>query len=49
MGEKRNSCMLLVERPEGERPLGKPRCRWVNNVKMYLGEMVWGGMDKMEI
>jgi hypothetical protein len=36
--------MLLVGRPEGERPLRKPRCRWVNNVEMYPGEIVWGGI-----
>jgi hypothetical protein len=37
-GEKRNSYRLLVGRPEGKRPLGRPRCRWVDNIKMDLGE-----------
>jgi hypothetical protein len=41
MGEKRNACRLL----EGKRPLGRPRWRRVNNIKMDLGEIGWGGMD----
>jgi hypothetical protein len=36
MGEKRNAYRLLVGTPEGKRPLGKPRCRWVDNIKMDL-------------
>jgi hypothetical protein len=35
-GEKRNAYRILVGKPEGKRPLGRPRCRWVNNIKMYL-------------
>jgi hypothetical protein len=34
-----------VGRPEGKRPLGRPRCRWVNNIKMDLFEIGWGGVD----
>jgi hypothetical protein len=34
MGEKRNVYMLLVGKPEGKRPLGRPRHRWVDNIKM---------------
>jgi hypothetical protein len=34
MGAKRNACRLLVEKPEGKRPLGRPRRRWVDNNKM---------------
>jgi hypothetical protein len=34
-----------VGKPEGKKPLGKPRRRWVNNIKMYLGEIVWIGME----
>jgi hypothetical protein len=30
---------LLVGKPEGKRPLGRPRCRWIDNIKMYLLEM----------
>jgi hypothetical protein len=43
MGEKRNAYRLLVGNPEGKRPLGKPRRRWVNNIKMDLLEIGWGG------
>jgi hypothetical protein len=46
MGEKRNSCRLLVANPEGKRPLGRPRRRWVdNNIRMDLGEVGWGDVD----
>jgi hypothetical protein len=38
MGEERNAYRLLVGKPEGKRPLGRPRCRWVDNIK-DLGEM----------
>jgi hypothetical protein len=34
MGEKRNTYRLLVGKPEGKRPPGKPRCRWVDNIRM---------------
>jgi hypothetical protein len=39
MGQKRNAYRLLVGRPEGRRRLGRPRCRWVENKKMNLGEI----------
>jgi hypothetical protein len=39
MGEKRNMYMLLVGKPEGKRPLGRPRCRWIDNIKMDLLEI----------
>jgi hypothetical protein len=45
MGEKRNSYRLLVERPEEKRPLGRPIRRWVDNIRMKLGEMGWGDAD----
>jgi hypothetical protein len=38
-----------VGKPEGKRPLGRPRCRWVNNIKMDLGEMGWDGRDWIEL
>jgi hypothetical protein len=46
-GEKRNVYTLLVGKREGKRSLGRPRCRWVNNIKMDLREIVWGwhGLD----
>jgi hypothetical protein len=45
MGEKRNAYRLLVGKPEGKRPLGRPRCRWVDNIKIDLLEIGWGGVD----
>jgi hypothetical protein len=39
MGEKRNAYRLLVGRAEGKRPLGRPRCRWVDNIRMDPGEV----------
>jgi hypothetical protein len=39
MGKKRNAYRLLVGKPEGKRPLGRPRRRWVNNMKMDLVEI----------
>jgi hypothetical protein len=45
MGEKRKAYRLLVEKPEGKKPLGRPRRRWVDNVRMELGEVRWGDVD----
>jgi hypothetical protein len=45
MGEKSNACSLLVGKPEGKRPLGRPRRRWINNIKMDLLEIGLGGVD----
>jgi hypothetical protein len=39
MGEKRNVYKLLVGKPEGKRPLGRPRRRWIDNIKMGLLEI----------
>jgi hypothetical protein len=39
MGEKRNVHRLLVGKPEGKRPLGRPRRRWIDNIKIYLLEI----------
>jgi hypothetical protein len=44
-GKKRNACWLLAGKSEGKRPLGKPRCRWVDNIEMDLGEIGWGDVD----
>jgi hypothetical protein len=49
MGETRNACRILVGKPEGKRPLGKPRRRWVYNNKMDLRETGWGGMAWIEL
>jgi hypothetical protein len=40
--EKRNACRLLVGNPEGKRPLGRPRRRWVDNIRTDLAEVGWG-------
>jgi hypothetical protein len=47
MGEKRNAYRLLVGKPEGRRPLGRPRSRWVDNIKMDLLEIGWGGVGRI--
>jgi hypothetical protein len=44
-GEKRNAYRLLVGKPEGKRPLGRPRRRWVDNIRMNLGEVGRGDVD----
>jgi hypothetical protein len=45
MGAKRNAYRILVGKPEGKRPLGRPRHRWLDNIKIYLREIGWGDMD----
>jgi hypothetical protein len=45
MGEKRNPYRLLVGKQEGKRPLGRPRRRWVHNIRMDLVEVGWGDVD----
>jgi hypothetical protein len=47
--DKRNACRILVENPEGKRPLGRPSCRWVDNVRMDLRDIVWGVMDWIDL
>jgi hypothetical protein len=44
MGEKRNAYLILVGKPEGKRPLGRPICGWVDNIKMGLRGIELGGM-----
>jgi hypothetical protein len=46
---KRNVYRILMGKPEGNRALGRPRHRWVNNIKMDLRETEWGGMDWMDL
>jgi hypothetical protein len=43
--DNRNAYRLLVGKPEGKRPLRKPRLRWVDNIKIDLEVIEWGGMD----
>jgi hypothetical protein len=45
MGRKRNVYRILVGKPEGRRPLGRPRRMWVENIKMDLREIGWDGVD----
>jgi hypothetical protein len=45
MAEKRNAYRLLVGKTEGKRPLGRQRHRWVDNIRMDLGEVEWGDVD----
>jgi hypothetical protein len=45
MGEKKNVYRLLVVKPEERRPLGRPRRRWVENIRMDLGQVGWGDVD----
>jgi hypothetical protein len=42
MGERRGAYRALVGKPEGRRPLGRPRRRWEDNIKMDLREVGWG-------
>jgi hypothetical protein len=48
-GEKRNACRILVGKPEGKRPLGRPGRWWVDNIKMDLREIGWDGMDSIDL
>jgi hypothetical protein len=45
MGEMRNSYRLLVGKPEGKRPLGRPRCRWMGNIRLDLVEVGWSDVN----
>jgi hypothetical protein len=49
MGAKRNAYRILVGKPEGKRPLGRPRRRCVDNIKTDLREVGWDGMDWIDL
>ena len=49
MGDGRGVYRVLVGKPEGKRPLGKPSCRWEDNINMDLQEVRCGGMDWIEL
>ena len=49
MGERRGVYRVLVGKPEGKRPLGRPRRRWEDNIKMDLQEVGYWGMDWVEL
>jgi hypothetical protein len=49
MGQKRNAYRISVGRQDGKRPLGIPRHRWVDNTKLDLREIGWGGLDWIDL
>jgi hypothetical protein len=49
LGEKRNAYRIFVGNPEGKRLLGRQRCRWMDNIKMDLGEIGWDGIDWFDL
>jgi hypothetical protein len=49
MGPKENAYRILVRKPEGRRPLGRPRRRWVNNMKIDVREIGRGGIDWIDL
>jgi len=46
MWERTCACRVLVGKPEGKKPLERPRCRWEDNIKMDLQYMGWGGLNR---
>jgi hypothetical protein len=48
MGEKRITYRIMVEKPEGKRPMGRPRHRWIDNIKLDLREIGWDGVDLVD-
>ena len=49
MGERRGVYRVLVGKPEGKRPIGTPRCRWENNIKVDIQEVGCGGIDWIDL
>jgi hypothetical protein len=49
MGERRNAYRILEGKPDGQRPLGRPRRRWVDNIIMDLREVGWDGRDWIDL
>jgi len=49
MGLRRGVYRILMGKPEGKRPLGRPRRRWEDNIKMDIWEMLCGGMDWLDL
>jgi hypothetical protein len=44
-GEERRAYRILLGKPEGKRPIGRPRRKWKDNIKLNLRAIGWGGMD----
>jgi hypothetical protein len=49
IGAERNAYMVLVGKPEGKSPVGRPRHRWMDNIKMDLREIGWDGRDWIDL
>jgi hypothetical protein len=48
-GGEEECTWVIGENPEGKGPLGRPRCRWVDNIKIVLREIEWGRMDWIDL
>jgi hypothetical protein len=49
MGKERKLYKLLVGKPEGKRPLGRPRCRWEDGIRLDLRETGWGSVEWIQL
>jgi hypothetical protein len=49
MGEERKVCRVLVGKPEGKRPVGRPRCRWEDEIRMDLRDIGWEGVEWIQL
>jgi hypothetical protein len=49
MEKEKNAYRILLGKPEGKQPLGRPRRRWMDNIKMDLGEIGWDSMDWIDL
>jgi hypothetical protein len=48
-GEKKSACRIVVGNPEGKRPLGRPKRRWMGIIKMDLRDIGWDGVDWIDL
>jgi hypothetical protein len=49
MRDRRGACKVSVGKPVRKRPLGRPKHRWEDNIKIYIQEVGWGGMDWIDL
>jgi hypothetical protein len=49
MERKKNACRILIRKPEGKRPLGIPRHRWLDNIEVDLRDIRWGDMHWIDL